>query len=177
MCEVTSGYTKSACVNTGGVDSVIVINLDDISTTTPPTLTPGGQEIDTITLKDGKKGFKYTLDQHSASVTQTPTRSRENNSFFVAQSLMMMLKDDDLATQEAIDPLGRGYFVMIAMQANGKNRTYGLNTGLTLETEENTSGQAYGDMNGSTLNFVGSETKRAPLISTDKVNALLIPAS
>ena len=177
MCEVTSGYTKGACVNTGGVDAVVVINLNDISTITPPTLTAGGQEIDTITLKDGKKGFKYTLDQESASATQTPTRSRENNSFFVAQSLMMMLKDDDLATQEAIDPLGRGFFVMITMQANGKNRVYGLNTGVTLDTEENTTGQAYADMNGSTLNFVGKETKRAPLVSTDKVNTLLIPAS
>jgi hypothetical protein len=177
MCEILAGYNKPKCPSIGGLSSVVVINIDDISLVAPPTLTVGGQEIDSLTLKDGKKGFKFNLDIESSNFKQTITRSREKNSYFVAQSLMMIIKEDSLLTQETIEPLGRGTFIMIAMESNGLNRVLGLNSGMTLETEENESGQAHEDMNGSTLNFMGKDPKRAPIISTAIVNALLVPIS
>ena len=90
---------------------------------------------------------------------------------------MAMLKDDELTTQELNAILLTGFFVIVVMYANGKNRVFGIENGMTAESIETVSGQKFEDMNGSTLNFTGKELAMPPMISTVKAEALLVPAS
>lgn len=174
MCELTAGYTKQGCTNGGGIDALVVVNHENINELT---LDADKLNVDTLTLKDGKQAYKITPDMESSSATQTPTRNREGNSYMVAQTIMAILKDDEEATQKLTNELGKGFYLVGVMQSNGKNRLFGVKNGVTLETEENVTGQLYEDLNGSTLNFVGKEKDKAPLVSTALLDAILIPAS
>lgn len=173
-CELTAGYSKQACASNGGVDAIVVLNYANLASYT---LDAAESEITAISTEIGTKAYKITPDLESASATQTPTRSRENNTYMVAQTVMCMLKDDEIETQDLTSILGKGFFLVIVMQSNGKNRVFGLYNGMTLDTEENVTGQVYEDMNGSTLNFVGKELIKAPTIATALVDAIQIPAS
>lgn len=172
-CELTAGYSKQACASNGGVDALVIANMANIASYT---LDAAESEITAISTESGTQAFKITPDQESASATQTPTRSRENNSYMVAQTVMAILKDDEVETQDLSNILGKGFFLVIVMQSNGKNRAFGLFNGMVLDTEENVTGQVYEDLNGSTMNFVGKELIKAPLIETTLVDAILTPA-
>ena len=174
MCELTGGYTKQGCTNGGGIDALVVVNHENINELT---LDSDKLNVETLTLNDGKRAYKITPDLDSASATQTPTRSRENNSYMVAQTIMTILKDDEEATQKMTNELGKGFYLVGVMQSNGKNRLFGVKNGLVLDTEENVTGQLYDDLNGSTINFTGKEKDKAPLVSTALLDAILIPAS
>ena len=176
-CELTGGYTKQNCANNGGVKSVIFFNhehlvagtytFDDDTTKS---------EIATLVLATGTQGYRVLTDKESSFATQTPTRTRDNNSYMVVQALTAMLKDDAKATQELTSILGNGFFGAVIEQENGLNRILGLNNGLTLDTEENATGQLFEDMNGSTLNFLGKELFKAPIVPDSIITTLLAPA-
>lgn len=175
-CEITSGHSKQNCPNNGGIDAYVIINHENIDQDSI-VLSATEAEVTAMVSILGKKAYTFTPDKESASYTQTPTRSRENNSYMVVMALLMMLKDDVLATQESTMDLGKGFFLIIARQSNGLNRVFGLFNGMTMDTEENVSGQLYEDMNGSTMNFMGKELGKAPLVSDAIVDQLLIPPS
>lgn len=173
-CELEQGYDKQNCANNGAITAWSFANKENLQ---GYTLEDNGQEIDTITMVTGKKMFKINLDVESSTAGFTPTRSRENNSAMIALSAMMIIKDDELDSQILWDQLLRGFFVGIAHYANGKNRVFGIENALTIETIEALSGQKFEDLNGGTLNFIGKELSMPPLISDAKAAALLIPTS
>jgi hypothetical protein len=89
-----------------------------------------------------------------------------------------MFKDDELATEQAMDLFVQGYYAIIVEMRNGKTKLLGAENGLTVTTIEMTSGQAGTDMNGSTLNMEGDENAVAPVITdTAIITALLAPHS
>lgn len=174
-CELTTGYTKQNCANVGGIKSVIFFNYEHLENGSY-TLDANESSIATLVLDTGEQGYRVKTDKESSFATQTPTRSRDNNSYMVAQVLTTVLKDDTVETQELSSILGKGFFGAVIEQENGLNRVLGLSKGLTLDTEENATGQLFEDLNGSTMNFSGKEIIKAPLVSDVIVAALLSPA-
>ncbi len=174
-CELTTGYTKQNCANVGGIKSVIFFNYEHLDAGTY-TLDASESSIATMVLDSGEQGYRIKTDKESSFATQNPTRSRDNNSYMVAQVLTTVLKDDTVETQELSSILGKGFFGAVIEQENGLNRVLGLSKGLTLDTEENATGQLFEDLNGSTMNFSGKEIIKAPLVSDVIVAALLSPA-
>jgi hypothetical protein len=89
-----------------------------------------------------------------------------------------MFKDDELATDQAMDLFVQGYYGVIVELRNGKRKFLGAENGLTVTTIEMTSGQQGTDMAGSTLTMEGDENAVAPVISDVAIiTALLAPHS
>lgn len=177
MCELLTNYTRGNCAENGGVDELIVYNLENRSTYT---LEADGLSIATITMAIGKKAFRLTPDMESATAGSQPAHSRENNSQMHPQTAMVVFKDDEDTTVDICNLLLGGYFGVIAKKSTPTGavyRHYGLVNGLTVESIEDVLGQMYEDLRGKTINFVGKELIWAPSISSALVDAILIPAS
>lgn len=173
MCdEITSGYSKRNCRAIAGIKSFIPIDMSNIATYT----TDGAGTVTALT--SSRTCFRYTLDVNSSSYTQTPTGDRANGAYNIVQSFTAMFKDDELATDQAMDLFVQGYYGVIVELRNGKRKFLGAENGLTVTTIEMTSGQQGTDMAGSTLTMEGDENVVAPVISDVAIiTALLAPHS
>jgi len=173
MCdEITSGYSKRNCRAIAGVKSFIPIDMSNIATYT----TDGAGTVTALT--SSRTCYRYSLDVNSSSYTQTPTGDRANGAYSIVQAFTAMFKDDELATEQAMDLFVQGYYAIIVEMRNGKTKLLGAENGLTVTTIEMTSGQAGTDMNGATLNMEGDENAVAPVITdTAIITALLAPHS
>jgi len=168
MCELTTGYTKPACASNGGTKSVVVYNTEN-----KDTATVSANVVSALSLVATKTGFRISPDMASIDFTETPTRSRENNSIFFASTCAITLKDDTQATRDLVDLISRGFITVIQEKENGKNLVYGLENGMTVETSAITTGMNYEDLNGVVINLVGKETSIAPSIDDTLIAGIL----
>ena len=171
MCELTSGYTKPNCASNGGTKSVVVYNTENLNT-----YTNTANVLSALSLQTGKQGYRISPDMASIDFTETPTRSRENNSIFFASTCAITLKDDNQETRDLVDLISKGFITVIQEKENGKNLVYGLVNGMTVETSAITTGMNYEDLNGVVINLVGKETSIAPSIDDTIIASVLIPA-
>jgi len=177
MCELLTNYTRGNCAENGGVDEFIVYNLENRDTYT---LAADGLSVSAITMDIGKKAYRLTPDMESATAGTNGAHDRTNNSKMIGQTAMIMFKDDEDETVDICNLLLGGYFGVIAKKSTPTGavyRHYGLVNGMTVESIEDTLGQAYEDMRGKTVNFIGKELIWAPSIDSALVDAILIPAS
>jgi len=159
-CELSAGFTKSACASFGGTKSVIVYNTENQTA-----ITIANNVVTALTVTAGK-AFRISPDMASIDFTETPTRSRENNSIFFASTCAITLKDDSQATRDLVDLISKGFITVIQEKENGNNLVYGVVNGMTVETSAITTGMNYEDLNGVVINLVGKETAIAPSIAT-----------
>ncbi len=170
-CELSAGFTKSACASFGGTKSVVVYNTENLNT-----YTLASNVLSALSLQSGKQGYRISPDMASIDFTETPTRSRENNSIFFASTCAITLKDDSQATRDLVDLISKGFVTVVQEKENGNNLVYGLVNGMTVETSAITTGMNYEDLNGVVINLVGKETSIAPSVDDTIVGTLLIPA-
>ena len=171
MCdEITSGYSKRNCRAIAGVKSFIPVDMSNIDTYT----TDGAGTVTALTSH--RTCFRYSLDVNSSSYTQTPTGDRASGAYNIVQAFTAIFKDDELATDQAMDLFVQGYYAIIVEMRNGKVKLLGAENGLTVTTIEMTSGQAGTDLTGSTLNMEGDENTVAPVIADAAIITALLVA-
>lgn len=168
MCELTTGYTKPACASNGGTKSVVVYNTEK-----KDAATVSANVVSALSLTAPAVAYRISPDMASIDFTETPTRSRENNSIFFASTCAITLKDDTQATRDLVDLISRGFITVIQEKENGKNLVYGLENGMTVETSAITTGMNYEDLNGVVINLVGKETSIAPSIDDTLIAGIL----
>ena len=171
MCdEITSGYSKRNCRAIAGVKSFIPVDMSNIDTYT----TDGAGTVTALTSH--RTCFRYSLDVNSSSYTQTPTGDRANGAYNIVQAFTAIFKDDELATDQAMDLFVQGYYAIIVEMRNGKVKLLGAENGLTVTTIEMTSGQAGTDLTGSTISMEGDENLVAPVIADAAIITALLVA-
>lgn len=171
MCdEITSGYSKRNCRAIAGVKSFIPIDMSNIDTYT----TDGAGTVTALTSH--RTCFRYSLDVNSSSYTQTPTGDRANGAYNIVQAFTAIFKDDELATDQAMDLFVQGYYAIIVEMRNGKVKLLGAENGLTVTTIEMTSGLAGTDLTGSTISMEGDENTVAPVIADAAIITALLVA-
>ena len=172
-CELSAGFTKSACASFGGTKSVVVFNTEKIATYTVGTASPDLNVVTALTLDALAVGYRISPDMASIDFTETPTRSRENNSIFFASTCAITLKDDSQATRDLVDAISKGFISVIQEKENGNNLVYGGVNGMTVETSAFTTGMNYEDLNGVVINLVGKETSIAPSVDDTIIAGIL----
>lgn len=162
-------YNKNKCAENGGVSEIYLYQLCDRESFT---LSPEGV-VTGITLKSGTTAVRWTPDIESSVFTDDGARQRENNSYMVSQTGMIMLKDDDDSTRESVEDASRGFLGVIVKKANpaGVNQFihFGFVNGMVAETTNGTTGQNFEDMRGHTVNFMGKELGLAPTVDASVI--------
>ena len=166
-CAIYSGISNDCRDNKGGVKKFYITNLSNISA-----VTSASGVISGITMSGSSKFYTYEQEINSASATEAPTTNRQNGTFFVDQTVNIMLNKRAGATSYLITALAQANVAIIVEEANGKRFLYGEANGLSLETSSSMTGVAMGDRNGYELIFKGNEPSFAGEINSSAWSAL-----
>lgn len=175
MCEIDSNWDRGNCASHGGVDEVIVYNMENRD---EASVVINDGVVTAMDMVSGKKAWVITPDMESIIATFNGTRSRENNSYMVAETCAITLKDILTSTVEYSELLGKGFFGMIVKLADEADYIHlGFKKGMTLTTDEMTTGQLYEDMAGATLNFSGKSLHKPFRVAPSVVASITAPIS
>lgn len=166
-CQLTQGYTFDCRNNVGGIKRVFIASRDDIST-----IDVIGGVVDDIVFAQNQF-YIYDLTRESSNFSETVNTNVQNGTTFYAQSLEIVLNKLQVNTRNEIILLGQNRLCIVVEDNNGRYWMLGQKNGIDLTGGGSASGTAYGDRNGYTLTFTGSENELAPEL-TDI--SLLAPA-
>lgn len=160
-CALTSDYSFGCDTGVGGVKECYIIELENISSYTESSGT-----LTAITKVSGKVFRKYALVLETASFEEDVTGNRQNGTLFYGQKGTIIINKQNVAVRNEILLLAKNRCVVVVKDNNDSWVLYGREYGLMLQTGTATSGTAWGDRNGYTLNFTGAEKELAPFVST-----------
>tara|TARA_R110002020_G_scaffold49129_2_gene140167 strand:+ start:904 stop:1434 length:531 start_codon:yes stop_codon:yes gene_type:complete len=176
MCELIASINGINCDEAGGVDTWYAYSLYDGTT--------GASNVDTLTIVDGevtaltlvalKYAYPINVEQETSSATDTAVGERANGSYAREQASVLMLHGNTKEMIVSIEQMCQGRTVLIAKLNDGTYELFFSKYGAKL-LDERATGTAFEDMNGTTLNFAGKETYKAPKIDSAIVLALLEP--
>lgn len=166
-CALTSDYSFVCDVGTGGTKEVWLIELNNISgyTESSGTLTA-------ITKVAGKIFRKYQLVLETANFEEDIVGNRTNGTIFYDQKGTIVINKQSVAVRNELMLLAKNYLVMVIHDNNDDYRLLGRQYGLRMETGNATTGTAWGDRNGYTMNFTGKEPELAPFVASAVIATL-----
>jgi hypothetical protein len=146
-CLLTQDFSLS-CTGfalAGGLASLYLANSEEVEVTKSGPLT----KYDTITMDAGKTFFKYDFAKNSASFTQATEIAEAGTR--LKQTLTFTIPNYDDVTATMIGEFAFSKLVAIVETRQGVRVILGLEgtAGLELETIEQNTGAAMGDMNGT----------------------------
>lgn len=166
-CALTSDYSFGCDVGIGGTKEVYLIELENISSYTESSGT-----LTAITKVSGKIFRKYQLVLETANFEEDIQGNRQNGTLFYPQKGTIIINKQNVAVRNEILLLAKNRLVMVIKDNNLTYRLLGREYGLMLQTGTASTGTAWGDRNGYTLNFTGNELELAPFVA-DAVIATL----
>ena len=166
-CALTQDYSFQCDVGIGGTKEVYLIELENISSYTESSGTLTG-----ITKAAGKIFRKYQLVLETASFEETITGNRQNGTLFYPQKGTIIINKQSVAVRNEILLLAKNRLVMVIKDNNLTYRLLGREYGLMLQTGSATTGVAWGDRNGYTLEFTGNELELAPFVQESVIATL-----
>jgi len=157
--NLTKGRTLDCNRVAGGIQYVYFGVSDEISA-----ITVSGSEVTDIAMVATKKLYRYNVPRGSTSLSETVTGSTENGTISYNPSLAMVLNRLTKEDQNEIKLLGQTA-VVIFCQLHAKKTSsgqpvilaMGVKNACSLNSGSASSGAAFSDRNGYTLNFEGFE--------------------
>lgn len=171
-CALTQDYNFGCDVGVGGVKEAYLIELENISA-----LVDSSGTITTITKATGKIFRKYQLVQETANFDETITGNIQNGTLFYAQKGTIIINKQQVAVRNEILLLAKNRLVVVFADNNGIYRLFGRINGLRLLSGSITTGTAWGDRSGYSLEFTGNENEAAPFVDSSVIASLQTPGS
>lgn len=169
-CALTQDYSFGCDVGVGGTKEMYMIELENISA-----FTESSGTLTAITKMTGKVFRKYQLVLETANFEEDITGNRANGTLFYGQKGTIILNKQQVAMRNEILLLAKNRLVVIIKDNNLTYRLLGREFGLMLQTGTATTGTAWGDRNGYTLNLTGSELELAPFVDPSVIATLQTP--
>ncbi len=166
-CALTQDYSFGCDVGTGGTKECYMIELGNIQT-----ITESSGTITAITKATGKIFRKYQLVQETALFEETITGNRQNGTLFYAQRGNVIINKQQVAVRNEILLLAKNDLVFVTKDNNDTYRLYGREYGLKLLAGTASTGTAWGDRNGYSLEFTGNEPELAPFVAEEVIATL-----
>lgn len=169
-CALTSDYSFGCDVGIGGVKEVYLIELENIAS-----FTESSGTLTAITKVTAKVFRKYQLVLETASFDEDITGNRQNGTLYYPQKGVIVINKQNVAVRNEILLLAKNRLVAVVKDNNLTYRLFGREFGLMLQTGSATTGTAWGDRNGYTLNFSGNELELAPFVEESVIATLQTP--
>lgn len=168
-CQLTQGYSFDCRNNVGGIKRVFIGSRDDVSSIS---ITDG---LVTAVTMASNQFYTYDLTRESSNFSETVNTNVQNGTTFYAQSLEIVLNKLQVNTRNEIILLGQNRLCIIVEDNNSRYWMLGYKNGIDLTGGGSASGTAYGDRNGYTLTFTGSENELAPEVEAAVLLTILVP--
>lgn len=169
-CALTSSIPVDCRDGVGGIEEIKFKELPSATTLTADyTLTSG-----TITIASGSQTgwFLYDLRTETSNATETGTGNEQNGTWFYDQALSILLYKLSTKLQKEIQLLGQNRLQVAVKLNDGTYWLLGYANGMTVATSAATTGTAFGDHNGYTINLIGREKEPAPNMSAATYDTL-----
>lgn len=167
-CQLTQGFLFDCKDNVGGIKKVWIASRDDVNQ-----ITEANGVVSAITMLQNQF-YLYDLVRESSNFSETVNTNVQNGTVFFAQSLEIILNKMQVNTRNEIILLGQNRVCVVVEDNNGRYWLLGRKNGIDLTGGGSVSGTAYGDRNGYTLTFTGSEQELAPNVDSSVI-ATLVP--
>lgn len=171
-CDITLGRAEACKDSVGGVKNVYFINYDgDIY----DTATQVGGEI--TAFAEALTLYKYETRNSTIGLQEVGATSRDNGTTVFTQTLNLVLKKQDLATQNEMMALSYGRPHVVVEDYNGNFKLMGFELGTEVSVTAD-SGTTMDSLNGYTLSVLGTERVLAPFIDPaiigDTTNTIVV---
>lgn len=166
-CALTSDYSFGCDVGVGGTKEVYLIELENISSYTESSGT-----LTAITKVATKIFRKYQLVLETSNFEETITGNRQNGTLFYPQKGTIIINKQNVAVRNEILLLAKNRLVMVIKDNNLTYRLLGREYGLMLQNGTASTGTAWGDRNGYSLEFTGNELELAPFVADAVISTL-----
>ena len=156
-CNISLGYNEPCKDSIAGLTAVYFMNYNTGSFTLNAT--------DVVTsFPTGSTVYKYEL-KGTNGYTETVNTSRDNGTTFFSQVLSLQLKKLEATATKELKLLAYGRPKIVVCDRNGNAFLVGKNEGADMTGGTITTGTAYGDLSGYTLQFTGNEVLPANFLS------------
>ena len=157
-CNLTKGRAINCKDISAGISAVYLTNFGGLGTITDSSSAISNMS-GTFTL------WKYEVNGSANSFTTTSTASRENGTTFYSTTLSLTLPKLSKEDNAEIKLISYGRPHIVVADRNGAAFLLGRVNGCSLETSTMTSGGAFGDMSGYTLEFSSEEVSAPDFIN------------
>jgi len=156
-CEIVEGNTINCRDSVGGVKEIYIANFSNVNSTT----TTSGVCTD-ISMAASDKFYTFQVAKENATYTNNPITSVENGSLFWESTLTFTMKKMSASQKNSVKVLAQSRLMIIVLDNNGVYWLMGETRGVDLTEGSIASGQAFGDLSGSTITFTGKEVAFDP---------------
>ena len=105
--------------------------------------------------------FTFEQRNEQGEFVQTGQHSVENGTNFWEQSVSLIFTKNDAEDRNTLMLLAQSTLMIIVLDQNGKYWVVGESNGADLTASTQSAGKAYGDLNGTTVSFMGKESSPA----------------
>jgi hypothetical protein len=160
-CYINSGVALGCSDGIGGIKEIYVLGGSG-STISGITYDVDGA----ITGVTGAGSlYQIQLKRNTSSLVQTVTKSYENGTIYFEQVLTAVMFKYDQDKRNLLKILSQNDNIkIVAVDQNGTQYLLGQTNGMYLGTGDASTGTAFGDRNGYTFGFTGSEPVPANVI-------------
>ena len=144
-CKDSLGGIKEVYIGSTNATTVFTYDVNDV--------------IDTATLAPNFFTFEQRNEQ--GEFVQTGQHSVENGTNFWEQSVSLIFTKNDAEDRNTLMLLAQSTLMIIVLDQNGKYWVVGQENGADLTASTQSAGKSYGDLNGTTVSFMGKESSPA----------------
>ena len=144
-CKDSLGGIKEVYIGSTNSTTVFTYDADDV--------------IDSATAAPNFFTFEQRNEQ--GEFVQTGQHSVENGTNFWEQSVSLIFTKNDAEDRNTLMLLAQSTLMIIVLDQNGKYWVVGQENGADLTASTQSAGKAYGDLNGTTVSFMGKESSPA----------------
>lgn len=167
-CVIIEGISLDCKGVAGGIDTIYLAEFENVSS-----ITASSGIVSGITMVAGKKFFEYKVRPENATFTQEQAFSKENQSYFSAQTLTFDIFKMSAKNRNIIKLLVQNRLLAIVKSTEGTYWLLGETRGMDVTTVSESTGKAMGDKNGSMLTLVVNEPDPANTVNSGIIAALL----
>jgi hypothetical protein len=171
-CALTQDYSFGCDVGTGGTKEVWFIEYNNVAS-----MTESSGTLTAITKVTGKIFRKYQLVRETANFEEAIVGSIGNGTIFYDQKGLIVINKQNVAVRNEIILLSRNYLIAVIHDQNDTYRLFGRDNGLRMLSGSVSTGTAWGDRNGYSLNFEGKEPNPSPFVDAATVLTLQTPGA
>jgi hypothetical protein len=172
-CTLVQGRAIDCRDAVGGVAEVYIAEFTNVDSVTDSSGT-----VTAISMASGSKYWIYRMEKENASLVERETASVENGTIFYEQELTFTLKKMSASLRNEIKNLAQNRLSIIVKDNNGVYWLMGqVNAVDKVGTNEAVTGQAFGDLQGYTLTFMGKEGAPMNIVDTSLFPGLTTAAA
>lgn len=167
-CVIIEGISLDCKGVAGGIDTIYLAEFENVSS-----ITASSGIVSGITMVAGKKFFEYKVRPENATFTQEQTFSKENQSYFSAQTLTFDIFKMSAKNRNIIKLLVQNRILAIVKSTEGTYWLLGETRGMDVTTVSESTGKAMGDKNGYSLTLTGKEPLPANKVNSGVISGII----